>query len=183
MGGETNFCWPVDRGIFGLINLTDNCLFILVSQINNLSRDTVESELTFAGFIVFSCPLKEDAIEALKELNESSHRCIMITGDNPLTACAVAREVAIVEREVLIVDKLEEKTVFHSVDESIRFEVDPNVPLDQKMLDKYDLCITGSAMSDFMDKPNMKILLEHTWVYARVSPSQKVKYNNNINNS
>ncbi|KAI7847857.1 ATPase [Circinella umbellata] len=142
-------------------------------QINNLSRDNVESELTFAGFIVFSCPLKEDAIEALKELNESSHRCIMITGDNPLTACAVAREVAIVEREVLIVDKLQEKTVFHSVDESIRFEVDPNAPLDQKMLDKYDLCITGSAMNDFMDKPNMKILLEHTWVYARVSPSQK----------
>ncbi|KAI8149877.1 hypothetical protein BJV82DRAFT_585075 [Fennellomyces sp. T-0311] len=142
-------------------------------QINNLSRDSVESQLTFAGFIVFSCPLKDDAIEALKELNESSHRCIMITGDNPLTACAVAREVAIVERDVLIVDKLDEKTVFHSVDESIRFEVDPNAPLDQKTLDKYDVCLTGAAMNDFMDKPNMKILLEHTWVYARVSPSQK----------
>ncbi|KAI9494361.1 hypothetical protein BDB00DRAFT_818855 [Zychaea mexicana] len=142
-------------------------------QINNLSRDSVESELTFAGFIVFSCPLKEDAIEALKELNESSHRCIMITGDNPLTACAVARQVAIVERDVLIVDKLQDQTVFHSVDESIRFPVDPESPLDPKMLDKYDLCLTGAAMNDFMDKPNMKILLEHTWVYARVSPSQK----------
>jgi cation-transporting ATPase 13A1 len=26
-----------------------------------------------------------------------------------------------------------------------------------------------------MKKPNMDVLLEHTWVYARVSPSQKVR--------
>lgn len=135
----------------------------------------MESDLTFAGFIVFSCPLKEDSIEALKELNESSHRCVMITGDNPLTACAVAREVAIVEREVLIVDKDGDKTVFHTIDESLRFEVDPQQPLDQKLLDKYDICLTGAAMDEFMEKPNMKVLLEHTWVYARVSPSQKVR--------
>ncbi|KAI9310292.1 hypothetical protein BX666DRAFT_2009139 [Dichotomocladium elegans] len=142
-------------------------------QINHLPRDSVESDLIFAGFIVFSCPLKEDAIEALKELNDSSHRCIMITGDNPLTACAVAREVAIVERDVLIVDKLDNKVMCHSVDDTISFEVNPDAQLDEKLLAAYDLCLTGSAMSDFMDKPNMKILLEHTWVYARVSPSQK----------
>ncbi|RCH85960.1 hypothetical protein CU098_000184, partial [Rhizopus stolonifer] len=147
-------------------------------QINDLPRESVESDLTFAGFIVFTCPLKEDAIEALKELNESSHRCIMITGDNPLTACAVAREVAIVERDVLIVDRDEmrkdNKVVFHSIDESYRVEVDPQVPLDKALLDKYDLCLTGSAMSQFMlCKDNMNSILEHTWVYARVSPSQK----------
>lgn len=143
-------------------------------KINNLSRESVESELIFAGFIVFSCPLKQDAVEAVKELNASSHRCIMITGDNPLTACAVAREVAIVEREVLIFDKDGDKTVLHSIDESIHMEIDPEQPLDKKILDKYDICLTGSAMNDFMDKPNMRVLLEHTWVYARVSPSQKV---------
>ncbi|KAL1934400.1 hypothetical protein VTP01DRAFT_6582 [Rhizomucor pusillus] len=142
-------------------------------QINNLSRESVESDLIFAGFIVFSCPLKQDAVEAVKELNASSHRCIMITGDNPLTACAVAREVAIVEREVLIFDKDGDKTVLHSIDESIHMEIEPELPLDKKILDKYDICLTGSAMNDFMDKPNMRVILEHTWVYARVSPSQK----------
>lgn len=123
---------------------------------------------------MFSCPLKQDAVEAVKELNASSHRCIMITGDNPLTACAVAREVAIVEREVLIFDKDGDKTVLHSIDESIHMEIEPELPLDKKILDKYDICLTGSAMNDFMDKPNMRVILEHTWVYARVSPSQKV---------
>lgn len=32
------------------------------------------------------------------------HQCIMITGDNPLTAVHVAREVEIVDREALILD-------------------------------------------------------------------------------
>lgn len=147
-------------------------------QINNLTRESVESQLTFAGFLVFTCPLKEDSREALKELNESSHRCIMITGDNPLTACHVAREVYIVEREVLILDvkeagRNESDLNFRSVDDKIQIDVDPSQPLDQSILDKYDLCLTGPAMSQFMGKASMTQLLEHTWVYARVSPSQK----------
>lgn len=148
------------------------------NQINDLSRESVECKLIFAGFIVFTCPLKDDAIEALKELNESSHRCIMITGDNPLTACAVAREVAIVERDVLIVDRDETRkdnmVVFHSIDETYRVEISPEEPLDKKLLDQYDICLTGAAMSQFMlHQDNMNVILEHTWVYARVSPSQK----------
>ncbi|ORZ16338.1 cation-transporting ATPase [Absidia repens] len=148
------------------------------SQINNLERDNVEKDLIFAGFIVFTCPLKDDAVACIKELNESSHRCIMITGDNPLTACAVARDVAIVEREVLIVDKDEgtngDSTVtFHTIDDCLRMEINPDEPLDDSLLAKYDICLTGTAMNLFMKKPNMDILLEHTWVYARVSPAQK----------
>jgi manganese-transporting P-type ATPase len=47
-------------------------------QINKLSRESVESHLVFAGFLVFHCPLKADAIEALKMLADSSHRVSMI---------------------------------------------------------------------------------------------------------
>ena len=135
--------------------------------------------MTFAGFLVFTCPLKDDSREALKELNESSHRCIMITGDNPLTACHVAREVYIVERDVLILDVKEgglgdTDLHFHSIDDKITIDVDPSAAFDQSVLDKYDICLTGPAMSQFMGKPSMTQLLEHTWVYARVSPSQKV---------
>ncbi|KAI8583860.1 hypothetical protein K450DRAFT_220303 [Umbelopsis ramanniana AG] len=151
---------------------------LTTDQINNLTREGIESGLTFAGFLVFTCPLKEDSREALKELNESSHRCIMITGDNPLTACHVAREVYIVEREVLILDVKEggrgdTDLHFHSIDDKITIDVDSSAAFDQSVLDKYDICLTGPAMSQFMGKPSMTQLLEHTWVYARVSPSQK----------
>ncbi|RUS35554.1 hypothetical protein BC938DRAFT_478473 [Jimgerdemannia flammicorona] len=147
-------------------------------QINNLTRESVESDLIFAGFLVFTCPLKEDSKESLRQLNESSHRCIMITGDNALTACHVAREVEIVDRDVLILDVREDGTgeddlVFKSIDEKIQIAVDPAKPVDTKILEEYDICLTGPAMNQFMDKSSWRDVLEHTWVYARVSPSQK----------
>lgn len=97
-------------------------------QINHIGRDEVECDLEFAGFLVFHCPLKPDAVETLKMLADSSHRvsrtqmqrvvswaddvpqCIMITGDNPLTAVHVARDVEIVDREVMILDLKEGTT-------------------------------------------------------------------------
>lgn len=39
-----------------------------------MTREEVESKLVFAGFLVFHCPLKPDAVQALKMLNDSSHR-------------------------------------------------------------------------------------------------------------
>src|SRR5690606_8214263 len=78
-------------------------------RINDLKREQVESELEFAGFLILHCPLKDDAKKTVRMLNESSHRVVMITGDNPLTACHVAREVEIIDREALILDAPEEE--------------------------------------------------------------------------
>lgn len=80
------------------------------AKINALKREDVESQLHFAGFLVLQCPLKDDAKSTVRMLNESSHRVVMITGDNPLTAVHVAREVEIVDRDVLILDAPEEGT-------------------------------------------------------------------------
>jgi magnesium-transporting ATPase (P-type) len=37
-----------------------------------------------------------------RELRDSSHQLVMITGDAPLTACHAARRIHIVDRDVLI---------------------------------------------------------------------------------
>ncbi|KAH9475933.1 Manganese-transporting ATPase 4 [Psilocybe cubensis] len=150
-----------------------------LDRINKLHRADVESDLVFAGFLVFHCPLKSDAVETLKMLADSSHRCVMITGDNPLTAVHVAREVEIVDRDALILDlaenpKHEADLVWRTVDESKIIPVDPSSPIDQSLLDTYDICITGAAMKHFPStSPAWSQLVQHTWVYARVSPSQK----------
>ncbi|KAH8809137.1 hypothetical protein F5884DRAFT_883091 [Xylogone sp. PMI_703] len=147
-------------------------------KINDLKREKVEDQLHFAGFLVLHCPLKEDAKKSVQMLNESSHRVVMITGDNPLTAVHVAREVEIVDRDVLILDAPEqdhsgEKLVWRSVDDTISIPVDPTKPIDQKIIDSNDLCVTGYALAKFKGQAALSTLYRYTWVYARVSPKQK----------
>lgn len=147
-------------------------------RINDLKREEVERDLEFAGFLVLQTPLKEDAIRAIQMLNESSHRVVMITGDNPLTAVHVARQVEIVDRDCLILDAPEHdysgtKLVWRSVDEKTIIPVDPTANLDPKILETKDLCVTGYALAKFTGQKDFLSLLRHTWVYARVSPKQK----------
>nr|XP_001400077.2 cation-transporting ATPase 1 [Aspergillus niger CBS 513.88] len=148
------------------------------ARINNYTREEVESDLIFAGFLVLQCPLKDDAIKAVRMLNESSHRVVMITGDNPLTAVHVARQVEIVDRDVLILDAPEHDTsgtrlVWRSIDDKLNIDVDPTQDLDRRILETNDLCVTGYALAKFKDQKALPDLLRHTWVYARVSPKQK----------
>lgn len=148
------------------------------AQINALDRASVESQLIFVGFLIFSCPLKPDAKATVVELNESSHRVIMITGDNPLTACHVAKEVEIVEREVVILDVVKSissqtSLVWRTIDDRTVSIMDPSERLDSGIISDYDLCVTGPALSLVMNETAMRDLIRHSWVYARVSPIQK----------
>ena len=69
---------------------------ITPSRARALPRAEAESSLTFVGFAVLGCPLRPESAPALKELAQSGHDLVMITGDAPLTACHVARELGIV---------------------------------------------------------------------------------------
>ncbi|RKP02778.1 hypothetical protein CXG81DRAFT_24566 [Caulochytrium protostelioides] len=155
--------------------------------ITDVERSAIEHDLAFGGFLVFFCPLKNDSAESIQMLNESSHRCVMITGDNALTACHVAGQVAITTRTVLVAGApemrprhealLDDTDADHlqwiSVDEQVCFTQDLRVAAMPEALKTYDLCITGKALDAMMDKPAFAALLPRIWVYARVSPSQK----------
>lgn len=118
----------------------------------------------------------------------------MITGDNPLTAVHVAREVEIIDREVLILD-VPEKPAFatqlrwHSVDEKTIISYTVGDTIDRKLLTDYDICLTGPALAKFDPETHKSIILDllsHSWVYARVSPAQKalqLYMSSNIRNS
>lgn len=99
-----------------------------------------------------------------------------------MTAVHVAREVEIVDRDVLILDvpeksKSTNELRWHSVDEKTMISYTVGDTLDRKLLADYDICLTGPALAKFdpdTHKPIILDLLSHSWVYARVSPAQKV---------
>jgi cation-transporting ATPase 13A2 len=54
-------------------------------------RPEMETGLTFAGFLVMENKLKPETAGVLQKLTAAGLRQVMVTGDNPLTAVAVAR--------------------------------------------------------------------------------------------
>jgi manganese-transporting P-type ATPase len=102
----------------------------------------------------------------------------MITGDNPLTAVHVARQVEIVDRDALILDlrenpASEQDLVWRTVDDRKIIPVNPSEPIDKSLFDEYDICITGAALRQYENRAAWNDLVQNTWVYARVSPAQK----------
>ncbi|KAJ2298531.1 putative cation-transporting ATPase 1, partial [Coemansia sp. RSA 2706] len=119
------------------------------ADVADLARDSIEADLEFQGFLVFSCPLKPDSAAAVRALSEASHRCVMITGDNPLTAAHVAREVGIVDRGVLVLDgdNGSDEVTCASIDGETRFVVAlDDTPRMERALDGWDVCVTGAAL-------------------------------------
>ena len=145
-----------------------------MSAAKQLTRAELECSLEFGGFLVVSCPLKSDSKSVMKDILDSSHHVAMITGDNELTACHVAKELRIIQKEkdhsrvmvLKVVDNanrasddrsmINEKWAWMSIDDShmIPLEKDErnatksNGPMWWK---RYSFCLTGSGLQYLQD--------------------------------
>lgn len=147
------------------------------SMLHSYVRDDAESNLKFCGFLVFHCPLKKDSAESIKALNDSSHKVVMITGDNSLTSVHVASCVGILKNEskCLLIDTLEgdEETLWISnISEDISRSVS-NADLLAVIPEYHAVCITGSAYNVICANGMLNELLPKISVFARASPAQK----------
>ncbi|XP_075629133.1 polyamine-transporting ATPase 13A2 isoform X3 [Balearica regulorum gibbericeps] len=68
-----------------------------------LPRDSVESGLTFLGFLVMKNVLKPESAPVIRLLRNANVRPVMVTGDNMLTAVNVARSCRMVEPKERVV--------------------------------------------------------------------------------
>lgn len=142
-----------------------------------MKREALECDLRFAGFIVVSCPLKTDSRSVIREIQNASHHVVMITGDNPLTACHVARELHFLQREhTLILQPPASKDStwqWQSINGSIVFPILPSSL--RELTQHYDLCVTGEGLSHLqaLNRQQLLRLIPHIQVFARVVPKQK----------
>ncbi|XP_059059301.1 endoplasmic reticulum transmembrane helix translocase [Achroia grisella] len=144
-------------------------------ELRELSREDIESDLTFVGFVIISCPLKSDSKKAISEIIHASHSVVMITGDNPLTACHVAKELKFTQKtEVLILTEDNRQWSWKSIDEEMSLPVEP-FKTSKQLTSKFDLCITGEGLT-FLNEHHHKFLIQlmpHIKVFARFAPKQK----------
>ncbi|KAF2366163.1 P-type ATPase [Trinorchestia longiramus] len=154
-------------------------------QVRDLNRQKVESGLNFQGFIIISCPLKRDSLDVIREVQASSHATVMITGDNPLTACHVARELQFTRNSTMLVLERDEEAseegdrwVWRSIDQAVKLPLVPQMsPKDMKIkfFCAYDFCITGEGLTQLRSQYPIfwQQLLPYVRVFARVAPKQK----------
>ena len=102
-----------------------------------ISPENIEKDLEFIGLVGLIDPPREEAKQAIAECKAAGIVPVMITGDHPLTAASIAKQIGIIDSD------------------------------DQKV-------ITGKEMEG-KDKEKLKQEIEQIRVYARVSPEQKLK--------
>ena len=127
------------------------------SNIMDLSRESVEKDLIFTGFSIFSAPLKQGTEDTIVELLKSTHRIIILTGDDPLTACNVASKIHIMVKPPIIYD------------DTIRDEYGNEVHGD---FDKYSPCYTEKGLDSLSDDEFTEVVKKCN-VFARMSPQSK----------
>ncbi|XP_068392736.1 endoplasmic reticulum transmembrane helix translocase [Eschrichtius robustus] len=146
-------------------------------QARELKREALECNLKFVGFIVVSCPLKADSKAVIREIQNASHRVVMITGDNPLTACHVAQELHFIAKaHTLILQPPTERgrpCEWHSIDGSITLPLAQGSP--KALALDHALCLTGDGLAHLQaEDPQLLLrLIPHVQVFARVAPKQK----------
>ncbi|KKS23763.1 MAG: Calcium-translocating P-type ATPase, PMCA-type, partial [Microgenomates group bacterium GW2011_GWC1_41_8] len=63
------------------------------------TRESAEIELTFLGLVGIADPPRKDVKDVLQIAREAGIKTIMITGDNPLTATYIGREIGLIESD------------------------------------------------------------------------------------
>lgn len=113
----------------------------------NISHQDVYYGLTFAGIVGMSDPPRPGVQKALKRLAQGGVKVMMITGDAPTTALAIAK-------------KLEMSTIGDRGDF-------PNSPFIKSVL-------TGDEINKMTDE-KLETAMKYTTIFARTTPDQKMR--------
>jgi len=157
-------------------------------QVQHIARTAVESELRFIGVIIFENKLKSATSAVLEELQQANIRTVMVTGDNIMTACSVARNSGLVSSSAPLITvngqpPETDKPAFIKWEAEVRCEgeepltnTDTSTAVNIKH-SQYRLAVSGrsfAVVERYFPELMSKICLRGA-VFARMSPDQKTK--------
>jgi len=116
-------------------------------------RDSIEKDLTFVGFVCIVDPPREGVREAVVEVANAGIKTVMITGDAAATAATIGRQLAIVEKDDLVIEgkdavnvpeeKFKHVSVFARVDPE-----DKQIIVERYKKAKRAVAVTGDGVND-----------------------------------
>ncbi|XP_065336343.1 polyamine-transporting ATPase 13A3-like [Cloeon dipterum] len=150
-------------------------------RIHRLSREDVEAELTLLGLLVMENRLKKDSARVICGLREANIKCIMVTGDNMLTALSVARDCGLVssnERVAAVHVEEASEGQPHRVCYTDCDRVDVNTPSIEEInhANKWVLAVSGQtwqALKSIESPITVAQIASRGAVFARMSPEHK----------
>ena len=158
-----------------------------------LTRDEMERNLIFDGFLAFACAVRVDTPDVVRALQASAHSVMMATGDSALTALHVANEVGIAR------GGLENGLMLATLDDGaaeeeprlawISAKTDPATEKPLRVIPyaadgvsiptlakTYSLCVTGETLNlatRSEDSGGLWDFLDSVVIFARMSPDDK----------
>uniref|UniRef100_A0A0A9WMI9 Cation-transporting ATPase n=3 Tax=Lygus hesperus TaxID=30085 RepID=A0A0A9WMI9_LYGHE len=140
-------------------------------QSQKVSRDQIEVDLEFLGLLIMKNTLKEQSAPVIHELQQARIKCLMLTGDNMLTAVSVSRNCGLIAPSVPLA----------------QVKVSTTLPRTVKLLplnSSTDHIETDASSALAIDGPTWDDLVEYfpglvpqvatrSVVFARMSPQQK----------
>ena len=117
--------------------------------------------LRFVGLMSLIDPPRPTVPDAISKCRSAGIRVIMVTGDHPVTAEAIARSVGIISEETETEEEVAQRL---------------NIPVDQvDPREAKAAVITGGQLVDMTEEHLDEILINHSEiVFARTSPQQKL---------
>jgi P-type Ca2+ transporter type 2C len=128
----------------------------LTSQTIDLDGDALEQNLIFIGMVGLIDPIRPEVKDAVLMCQDAGIRTVMITGDHPLTAQSIARELGIVPNDRILIgqelSQLSSEDLKNQVEDiSVYARVSPQNKLDiVKALQEREqiVAMTGDGVND-----------------------------------
>lgn len=141
------------------------------------SRSETESELTFCGFVSFTCRVRKDSADIVRQLRGGGCVVAMATGDAILTGIHVAREVGITtetKRSIQILEQSGSGFVWSDYNTEVKTSASFDAHSLQRLASESDLCVSGSVISSALDaNSSLREHLHLFCVFARMRPDEK----------
>ncbi|CAH0474921.1 unnamed protein product [Peronospora belbahrii] len=144
------------------------------------NREAVDESLSLLGLILFRNELKEDTADAIAKLKGGDIRTVMVTGDNAMCGCYIARQSGMLSSasrvilgEMVSTTKLK-MLVWRDVDSDEEYDLSTVKHLVEQVED-VELAVTGSAFDYLVARGEIKELLLNIRIFSRMTPDGKVE--------